>query len=97
MQNGLTGLEGGKWIVTTEHSKYRFDLDAGTVTREPGIGATVSALDRTWHLMRIVDCTVGSRGYWLMNPVEFGSVSFEHFWQLSTVIQRIEPDTHPSD
>jgi hypothetical protein len=96
MQENLTGLEGGKWIVTTEHSLYRFDLDAGTVTREPGIGATESVLDRTWHLLRIVDCTVGSRGYWLMHPVELDSVVFDHFWQLSTIIQSIEPDTDAS-
>ena len=32
----------------------------------------------------------------VLYPVEFDSVFFEHFSQLSTVIQRIEPDAHSS-
>ena len=37
------GITTGKWLVTTEHSDYEFDLDAGTVKRIAGPQAN------RWH------------------------------------------------
>jgi hypothetical protein len=87
----LTGGEGGRWIVTTLSSTYQFDLDAMTVTRIPGEGASRTVNDRTRPLREIVRCGVGARGYWLMNPEDDESAFVENYWQLSTTIQSIAP------
>ena len=95
MMEKLTGTEGGCWTVTTLGSTHRFDLDAMTVTRIPGSGAGASVNDQTRPLLEIVHCTVGSRGYWLMKPDAQESDFLEHYWHLSSTIQKIEPS--PSD
>ena len=100
MTETLTGTEGGRWIVTTLGSTHRFDLDAMTVTRIPGKDAARSLNDQPRPLREIKHCTVGARGYWLMNPEPAESDYVEHFWHLSSTIQSIEPvvdEDAPSD
>lgn len=91
MTEELTGAEGGCWTVTTLGSTYQFDLDAMTVTRIPGKGAGRTVNDRTRPLLEIVHCTVGARGYWLMSPDPGESAFVEHYWQLSSTIQSVDP------
>ena len=91
MTEELTGAEGGCWSVRTLGSTHRFDLDAMTVTRIPGEGASPSMNDQARPLIQIVHCTVGARGYWLMSPEAHESAFLEHYWHLSSTIQSIDP------
>ena len=89
MVEDLTGFEGGRWMVWTVGSGHLFDLGAGTVTRIPGQHARASFNDRPRPLIEIRHCTVGQRGYWLMEP-DADEASVEHYWHLSSTIQSIE-------
>ena len=89
MVESLTGIEGGQWMVWTVGSGHLFDLDAQMVTRIPGQNARASFNDRPRPLLKIRQCQVGQRGYWLMQP-DAEEESVEHYWHLSSTIQRID-------
>ena len=90
MAESLSGTEGGCWIVTTEGSTHRFDLDAMTVTRFPGARSISTVNDRTRPLLEIVRCSVGKRGYWLMKG-EGREADLLEYWHLSSQIVSIDP------
>jgi hypothetical protein len=87
----LFGSESGCWIVTTEGSEHRFDLDAMTVARYPGPGSAATVNDQTRPLLKIVQCQVGQRGCWLMKPEGEEAEVVEYYWHLSSRIRRIDP------
>ncbi|TFC16540.1 hypothetical protein [Cryobacterium glucosi] len=93
MKQSLTGDEGGCWTVTTVGSKYQFDLDAMTVTRIPGRDASPTVNDCTRPILEIIHCTVGARGYWLMEPDADEMKFLEHYWQMSSTIRSIDANT----
>lgn len=88
-QYELTGVESGRWRVTTRNSSHIFDFDAGTVTRVPGPDAIPTVNDRPRPLRSIVACTVGQRGYWTMHTDE-RSEAIDFYWHLSSAIRHIE-------
>lgn len=96
--NALYGDEGGCWIVTTNSSMYRFDLDMMVVTRIPGEFASRSVNDVTRPLLQILSCAVGEPGHWQMRPVGSEAALLDYFWQRSTVIRSIDraPAGEPS-
>ena len=85
----LTGNGGGQWQVFTQRSSYRFDLDAGTVTRIPGPHSSRSINDCQRRILEIKACRVGFSGYWTMHPDGVEDTT-EYFWQMTTEIRRIE-------
>ena len=91
MTDTLNGSEGGCWIVTTEGSQHRFDLEAMTVTRFPGPLAGSTVNDQPRPLEEIVNCTVGKRGYWLMKAEGLEAEFLDGYWHLSSRIVRIDP------
>jgi hypothetical protein len=64
-----------------------FDLDAGTRQRLPGPNTFAHPTDGPRPLREIKICRVGERGYWTMDP---GDYLYEHLWQHSSEVQRIE-------
>ena len=85
----LTGDEGGRWQVFTQGSSYRFDLDAGTVTRIPGPHSSPTINDCQRRILQIKLCRVGFSGYWTMHP-DGAEDTTEYFWQATTEIRCIE-------
>jgi hypothetical protein len=90
----LTGTEGGVWHVLTRDSVHVFDLDAMTVTRNPGPGAAPGWKCVAQPLRSIVTCTVGERGYWTMHT-EAWSATIDFYWHSSSVVRRIERADEP--
>ena len=87
----LVGSEEGCWIVTTIHGTcHRFDLDAMTVTRYPGISSAPTVNDQARPLIEIVRCSVGERGYWTMRPEGQEADFLEYRWHLSSQIVSID-------
>ncbi|TFC65934.1 hypothetical protein E3T25_08890 [Cryobacterium sandaracinum] len=96
----LWGIEGGCWLITTEDSTYRIDLDAMTIDRfrfpDPSSAPTDNGPTRP--LREIVECRVGKLGYWLLNPEGPDIETVEYYWQRSSTVVRIEPvPAQPAD
>lgn len=85
----LTGKESGIWRVITRDSSYVVDLDCVTITRIPGSTARPGVNDRTRPLRFPIECRVGTRGHWEMDP-DPDQPMIDAFWQYSSVILRIE-------
>jgi hypothetical protein len=85
----LGGRERGVWRVVTRDSSHIFDLDNNTVTRIPGEYAQPNLNDAARQIYRIERCTVGQRGYWLMDKGGYTD-TIDYYWHDSSVIQRIE-------
>jgi hypothetical protein len=87
------GIEGGCWLITTEDSSYRIDLDAMTVDRFrfPDPSSTPTEDGHTRPLKEIVERKVGKLGYWLLNPEGRDIETVEYFWQRSSTVVRIDP------
>ena len=86
----LIGHEGGIWRVWTQRSCYVFDLDNQTITRHPGPHSQPGINDTTRPIRAIGVCRVGEEGFWtlkaeggLLDPIDW-------YWQISTVIRKIE-------
>ncbi|ASD21707.1 hypothetical protein B7495_06040 [Cryobacterium sp. LW097] len=88
----IWGIEGGCWLITTEDSTYRIDLDALTVDRCRFSDSPDFALGNgpTRPLKEIVECRVGRRGYWLLSPEGRDIETIEHFWQRSSRVVSIQ-------
>ena len=89
----LWGIEGGCWLITTEDSTYRIDLDAMTVDRFRFPDPTSVSPEKipTRPLREIVQCKVGKRGYWLLDPEGQDIETVEYFWQQSSPVISIDP------
>lgn len=89
----LWGIEGGCWLITTDDSTYRIDLDAMTIDRFRFSNSTSvsTANGPTRPLREIVECRVGKHGYWLLNPEGRDVETVEYFWQRSSPVLRIDP------
>ena len=97
----LWGIEGGCWLVTTEDSIYRMDLDAMTIDRfrfhDPSSTSTEYGPARplregpTRPLREIVECKIGKLGYWLLSPEGRDIETVEYYWQRSSTVVRIDP------
>ena len=89
----LWGIEGGCWLITTEDSTYRIDLDAMTIDRHRFRDPSSTPTDDgpTRPLKEIVECKVGNLGYWLLNPEGRDIETVEYFWQRSSTVVRIDP------
>ena len=93
----LWGIEGGCWLITTEDSIYRIDLDAMTIDRfrfrfrfpDPLISSRGNGPRRP--LKELVQCRVGKTGYWLLEAEGADRESIEHFWQRSSRVVHIQP------
>ena len=89
----LWGIEGGCWLITTEDSTYRIDLDVMTIDRfrfsNPTSGPGRNGPTRP--LREIVQCRVGKLGYWLLNPEGSDIETVEYFWQRSSTVVSIDP------
>ncbi|TFB67991.1 hypothetical protein [Cryobacterium sp. Hz9] len=91
----LWGIEGGCWLITTEDSIYRIDLDAMTIDRfrfrfpDPLITSRENGPRRP--LKELVQCRVGKNGYWLLEAEGADRESIEHFWQRSSRVISIQP------
>jgi len=85
----LRGVEGGQWRVETQSSHYIFDLDAGTVTRHPGLGAPSTINDTARPLRAIERCRVGETGAWTMRSDGGYTDPVDFYWQVSTEIRSI--------
>ena len=96
----LWGIESGCWLITTEDSTYRIDLDAMTIDRfrfpDPSSISTENGPTRP--LREIVECRVGKLGLWLLNPAGRDIETVEYYWQRSSTVVRIEPvPAQPAD
>jgi len=91
----LWGIEGGCWVITTEDSVYRIDLDAMTVDRfrfqfpDPLITSRENGPRRP--LKELVQCRVGKTGYWLLEAEGTDRDTIEHYWQRSSRVVSIQP------
>jgi len=86
----LLGGEGGQWRVETQSSHYIFDLDAGTVTRHPGLTAPTTINDTARPLRAIELCRVGEPGAWTMRSDGGYTDPVDFYWQVSTAIRSIQ-------
>jgi hypothetical protein len=93
----LWGIEGGCWLITTEESTYRIDLDAMAIDRHrfPDPSSTPTEYAPARPLKEI-----GKLGYWLLNPEGRDIETVESFWQRSNTVVRIDrapaqPADHP--
>lgn len=83
----LLDSDAGTWLVVTKYSVHRFDLDARTVVRHPGPGATdFGDIILPTDLEIIEWCRVGERGRWRFHPRDHIMQPSQY---LSSVIVRI--------
>lgn len=80
--------DAGRWRVVTHGSAYIFDLDEGTVERLPGPNATPSINDRPRPIRSILECRVGTGGWWTMGNDGYTERN-EYYWQMTTSIRSI--------
>ena len=85
----------GIWRITTAGSTHVLDLDAGTATRFPGPAASPTINDCERPLRTLDACSVGKRGRWTMHT-DGWSDSIDYYWQVTSVIARIE-EVKPSE
>lgn len=85
----VKGNEGRRWRIWTQRTTYLVDLDAVTITRNPGPNSSPSINDCERPLRSLDKCRVGATGYWTMRAGTDAD-SVEYFWQFCTEIRRIE-------
>lgn len=77
----------GTYIITTRSgSTYVFDMDQRTVTRTPGPDSHPDMHDGERQLRTVIQCQIGSSGYWTMVADHF---AIDYFWQLTSPIVSI--------
>ncbi|NEN07844.1 hypothetical protein G3T36_18465 [Diaminobutyricibacter tongyongensis] len=89
----LTNAATGVWVVHTNDSRHRFDLEAHTVEQIPEPDTQASASHEVLRLQTIERCRIGERGMWTTETLEPHSVQRRH---QSTIIRHIVPDGRPS-
>lgn len=84
----LTDSDTGRWLMSTETSRYVIDLDARTITRSPGDGEDALDLrrdDEVVPLLRLNSCERGASAVLLLDVRGDGVATL----RMTTPVRRI--------